>query len=136
MDNKLSGVFKKIEELDPPKELGKTILCRIGQERAREIRVEIFLSRIGFVGSFLVLFYAASVFGKAILESEFWYLVSLVFSDLSIIAQNWQEFTYSLLETMPVINLVAVLLPIFLSLLFFNSYLTLNHEKSYRFKKL
>jgi len=126
MNNKLNLVFKNIAKVEPPKSLNKAILHKIGQERAHKIRTELFISRAGFVGSFLILFYTASAFGKTILESEFWNLASLIFSDLNIVASHWQQFSYSLLETMPVTSIIVILLPIFVFMLSFNFYLNLR----------
>jgi len=128
MENKLSRIFQKIEELEPPAGLAGVILNRIEREKSRVGRAELFMSRLGLTGSLFVLLYTSWVFGQAIIDSEFWRIASLVSSDLGAVAGNWQEFGYSLLETLPVSGLVAILLPLFTLFLCFNFYLTLSSK--------
>ena len=51
--------------------------------------------------------------GSTIIDSEFFDLMKLAFSDAAIVLQNWREYTYSLLETMPVTSIAMLLSPIF-----------------------
>ena len=129
MEYRLNRIFKQIDELDPPAKIAELVLNRIETEKSRLFLAELFLSRVGFAGSLLILFYALFVFGRAIIDSEFWKLASLVTSDLGAVASNWQEFFYSLLETMPVMNLIAILLPAFVLMISFNFYLKLSRYK-------
>jgi len=128
MRPKLNLIFKQIEELDPPAELAGLILSQIKRENSQLFRVELLLTRLGFAGSLFILAYTLWFFGQSILNSDFWKLTSLVGSDLNAVAGNWQEFGYSLLETLPVSSLVAILLPLFTLFLCFNLYLTLNDK--------
>jgi hypothetical protein len=128
MSKRLSQIFQKIEALEPPEELAELILKRIEKESNRLFRAELFLTRLGFAGSLFVLFYTFSVFGRAIVDSEFWKIASLISSDMVIVLGNWQAFGYSLLETLPIAGIIAILLPLFTLFLSFNFYLTLNNK--------
>jgi len=134
MSHQLNRIFKNLIEINPPEKLGAAILREIESERKRRLRIELFLSRVGSAGSLLVFFYTAYAFGQVIVDSEFWKIASLIRSDLSMVASNWQEFSYSLLETLPVSSLVAILLPIFTLTLFFNLYLSLRQNVKERHK--
>lgn len=134
MNNKLHKVFQKIEEVEPPRELKGIILSSIELEKNRWLRIELLFSRIGFAGSLFILLYTSFVFGRAIFDSEFWHIALLIVSDLGIVVGNWREYTYSLLETMPVFNIIAILLPLFSLLLSFNFYSSLNSKNHGRQK--
>ena len=51
----------------------------------------------------------------AILSAETVQLVSLMFSDWSIVTQNWREYFWSLTESLPVINLAAIALLVWIA---------------------
>ncbi|MFH1183069.1 MAG: hypothetical protein V1690_02295 [Candidatus Moraniibacteriota bacterium] len=133
MENKIGqALFNHLRDLDPPKMLAGAILHRIDLEREKTIQRKIILDRFGIAGSILLLLTSIFFFGRMILASEFWTLASLAFSDIEIIAQNWQEFSYSLMETFPTTYTVAILLPVFFFFLFFNSYLSLNRSNHHK----
>jgi hypothetical protein len=129
MSEKIQQFFANIPEINPPKNLAGLIIKKIDLEQNKLLKRNLLISRIGLIGSFGFLFYTSVIFGRAIAQSEFWYLASLLLTDVSLVAKNWQEFGYSLVETMPVLNIVAVLLPIFVLLLSANFYASLNSKK-------
>jgi hypothetical protein len=53
-----------------------------------------------------------------------------MFSDLVIVAENWKAYAYSLAETFPVANAIAILIPIFGLLAFFSFLLSLKNKNS------
>lgn len=122
MSPKLSRIFKNLPELEPPLRLEGFILAKIERERDRIIREKKILLFAGFIGSILAAIYAAPVFGQEILKSDFWSIISLMFSDINIIAGNWKDYALSLLETFPAIHIAAVLAPVFTLLLSLNLY--------------
>jgi len=101
-------------------------------ERGRIAQRKLTLDRVGITGSILFFLLAVLLYGQVIVESEFWELASLAFSDLGIIAQNWNKFAYSLMETLPVMYLAIILAPVFFLFLFSSSYLSSNNHNSYR----
>lgn len=129
--DKLQGIFKKIEDSNPPEGLEALILKKIELEKEKQVRRKLFLSYFGLAGSLAAIMYAIVVFGSELLKSEFWSMVSLIFSDAFIVAGNWQGYTYSLLETFPVMHLIAILIPVFGLLWFFGFYLSLKNKSRY-----
>lgn len=132
MENKIDQAFKSIRDLNPPEKLAGAILSMIELESDKVIQRKLFLDRVGIAGSILFLLGTVYFFGQIIIESDFWRLASLAFTDLDIIARNWQGFGYSLMETLPVAHTTVILMPAFLFFLFFNSYQSLinrNHHK-------
>jgi len=77
---------------------------------------------------------AGLFFGQAFLQSEFWTMLSLVFSDIAIVAKNWDTFSMSLLETFPVAHAAILLIPVFLVLVSVNCYFANKANCKYKFK--
>jgi len=125
--------FKKINELEPPSQLEGVILRRIGQEKSKQVKKRLILSYFGLLASTTAFFYTVPVFGNSLMKSEFWDMAHLAFSDIMIVAKNWNDFSLSLLETFPTVNIIAILLPIFTLLLSFSLYLDLDNKGNHKY---
>jgi len=131
MDRNLHEVFKDIAEIQPNSTLEGRIFQAVAKEKDRAVRRKLLVSRLGLGASMAVFLAAVSVFGDAVWQSEFWNLVSLAFSDMWVVAQNWNEFAYSLMETFPTVSVVAILAPVTVLLFSFSVYLEANHKHKY-----
>ncbi|PIP26617.1 MAG: hypothetical protein CO140_03985 [Candidatus Moranbacteria bacterium CG_4_9_14_3_um_filter_40_7] len=123
MNQKLSQIFKNIAEIEPTAGLEVLIAQKIGFQKERALKRKLIFSYAGLAGSGLAAFGAVFSFGGTILQSEFWNLATLLFSDWLVVMGNWQDFLYSLLETFPVVSAIAILIPIFTLFLSLNAYL-------------
>ncbi len=132
MSNKLRQLFKNISEIDPPVVLAGFILSRIEKEKIRKAKRQLIFSYFGLGGSFALAIFAGIFFGQAFLQSEFWSMLSLIFSDIAVVAGNWDTFMQSLLETFPTVYTTILLVPIFTMLISANSYY--NSKASYKHK--
>jgi len=121
MDKKLANLFKNIQSANPPEKLSENILMRIEKIQKRRFQLKTLLSTIGSSISVLAAVYLFFILGSSIVNSEFWNILSLAFSDVSVVAQNWQEFSLLLLETIPALTLALILIPVFTLLLSLNS---------------
>ena len=72
----------------------------------------------GLVLSGVAMVYAGLTYGVMFFESEFWSVLSLLFSDVLVVANYWNDFLFLLLETVPVAPLLFVLVPTFMFLTF------------------
>jgi len=126
---KLNQIFKNIQEIEPPRGLSELILKRVELEKDKQIKRKLFLSYAGFCSSVAATFYAFLAFGSSFLKSDFWSMLSLMFSDLMIVAGNWKTYLYSLVETFPVVNVIAILIPIFGLLAFLNLLVSIKNNK-------
>jgi hypothetical protein len=136
MSQNLHQIFKNIGEIEPTENLSGRIFACVSTEKDRIIKRKLMVSRLGLGTSAVVFLVASFTFGSAISQSEFWSIMSLVFSDMVMVAQNWQDFTFSLLETFPTVSVVAILVPIMTLLFSFSIYLEAsnkqqNHERIY-----
>lgn len=120
MGNEFKKAFQSISEIEPPKKLRGLILRRIELEKNKKIKTNLMLSYVGFFGSLLIAIESAILFGSSFIKSDFWSMLSLIFSDVLIVAKNWNEYLFSLMETFPVANLIAILTPIFMLLVSLN----------------
>lgn len=125
MEKKLSQIFKNISELEPAPKLAGFILAKIEREGNKMLREKKALAWAGLFGSATAAVYLVSIFGQEILQSDFWSIASLVFSDINIVAGNWYDYALSLLETFPAVHAALMLAPIFVLLISLNAYLNL-----------
>lgn len=59
-------------------------------------------------------------------------MLSLAFTDAGVVFSNWDNFFYSVMETLPVLALAAILLPIMIMLASASSYSKLSHKNNFR----
>ena len=115
--NTLHTIFKKISDLEPSVGLEKRILRKISLEREKQIGKDLVFYRVWSFGSSALALYAIFSFGNSIIKSEFWSILSLVFSDIRIVTANWGDYAFSILETLPTISLIFILIPLFILIL-------------------
>ena len=131
MAKKLHQLFQNIAEINPPLQLERAILARIEAIKARRVRRQLVLSYAGLAGSVLAIFYTFFTFGLTLVKSDFWSLITLLFSDAGVVARDWNNYAFSLLENFPSLSFAAILLPVFLLMLSINSYLNINNKHKY-----
>ena len=133
MDKNLHTIFANISDISPAEGLSGRIFARIEAEKDRTIRMKLMVSRLGLGVSVVLFVVSIFSFGQTILQSEFWNILTLAFSDMVVIAQNWQEFGYSLLETFPTVSVVAVLTPVMVLMFSFGAYLELEMNSRHKY---
>lgn len=133
MSNALRETFHKTASMEPSEGLERRILMSIAVEEARRLRRKLFLSYAGLMGSLGVLAYAGVTSGKTFLQSDFWNLLSLLFSDAAAVLGFWQDFLLSLAETFPVISLIILLIPVFMLVLSLHFYASVAGKSRYHF---
>lgn len=134
MNKSINKLFKELGDSEPRDSLAAKILLEISRDRERSARRKMFFSRLGMAASLIGMVYAVAVYGNALVVSEFWSLASLAYYDAGILWSHWNSFVYSLLETFPVVDLIALLLPIFtlcLSLSTYSKSLNLKYRHGY-----
>jgi len=130
----LHKIFKKLNNLDPPSNLKDSIFLEINLTEKKEMRKKRISAESGFFVSIVFCIWMIFTYGSAILNSEFANLISLLFSDLNVVFSNFQNYAMSLLETLPVLSLIMLLIPIFTLLLSLNYYFNFqNSRRRYQF---
>ena len=133
MPTKLSQNFKDIAELTPAPGLEGAILGKIELLEVAKVKRAKIWSYAGFAASVAAFAGAGFAFGGSILQSEFWSIVSLVFSDAKIVVANWKDFSYSALETFPVVGAMAMLVPTGMLLWSASQYFVWHNKFNQRF---
>jgi len=131
MDQNIHNIFKDVAEISPEAGLTSRIFRAVEVEKDRAIKRKLIISRFGLGISAAVFLTAIFTFGTAILQSEFWSISSLFFSDMQTVLLDWQDFTYSLLENFPTVSVIAILAPIMMLLVSFSVYLEANNKHKY-----
>lgn len=133
MDQKLSPIFKNIAEIEPSSGLETAIFRRIAAEKDNVLKRKLLISRLGLGASAAIFLAAIFTFGREILHSEFASVLSLFFSDMHVVIQNWYDFGLSLMETFPTVTVGIILLPLFTLFLSLGAYLDLNNNNQHKY---
>ena len=107
-------LFSHYQAPNPSYDLLGKIMTRISEERRLLIlkrRLVVFLA--GLLGSIILFIPALKGLISGFSQSGFFQYFSLLFSDAEIITTYWQNYALSLLETLPVMNLILFLAIIF-----------------------
>jgi hypothetical protein len=132
MTQNIKNIFNRLKNVEPPQSLEGEILKAIVREKRLEIKKKLLFARTGLVVSFGALIYVLSVFGKTFLQSDFWNLAKLIFSDTGIIAGHFGDFSISLLETLPVVEIFAMLVPIFAVMMLLSCYFKFTNNNHFK----
>ena len=96
--------------MDPSEDLYARVAMRLHDEdRYLRIRRRFFALFALFLFSAIAIPFAVSALSSSASASGFTTLVSLIASDSEVVLEYWQEFGYSLLETLPVLMFVVLL---------------------------
>lgn len=90
------------ESQEAPADLLPKIILAISRRRRLYARLEMAGSLVMSGISLAVLFFAIGELGRQLEQAGTLKIISLVFSDSMAILANWQEFTLSFLESLPV----------------------------------
>jgi hypothetical protein len=109
----VTPVFRlgQLPEIEPSTQLLPRILCRLRELRLRQLRLRLAGSIFGLLFTVALATWNASVLGNELARSSpFWGFVNLLRTDPDIAAASAQEFTYAILESLPVESIVLALL--------------------------
>ena len=117
----LAHIIKTIVAPVPPAGFEERIFLALEKAQAKELRMKLIFIWSGLMASGGMLAGSMYLWKDAVLESSFWSLVALIFSDAGVVWAHTSEFALSLLETLPVVPLMAI----FAGLAAFNLFLGL-----------
>jgi ABC-type phosphate/phosphonate transport system permease subunit len=134
MDKNFKDIFNN-SNTELPKGLKQAVFERIEMEKAKKVaRKKLFL-QMGFAVSGVSSAVTLAIFGREILSSEFFSLILLGFSDMKTVTVMWQDYAYSLMETLPTATIAMTLLPIFIFMLLLSQYAKIErYNKQYLLK--
>jgi len=109
MDSNLEKAFKSLGETDSFDSLQSRIVFRVGQIQERRTKIRLILSRTIGVFSFVAVIPVIINLFVQLQTSGFWNYLSLLFTDTSVVATYWKEFSLSLTDAIPFFTLTLVL---------------------------
>lgn len=113
----LHSLFQSIV-VETPSHLESSLVLSLRLERARLYRRKLALIQSGVIGAGILLLLTLFWTIPLLIQSDFWSLSSLAFTDLGILSAFFGDFLYSLLETLPIVPLALNLFTLlFLSFL-------------------
>jgi len=103
-------LFSYYNAPEPPNDLLEKIMKRINQEkRLLTLKRRLFIFSTSLIGSIVLFIPALKGVISGFTQSGFVQYFSLLFSDAEIVLAYWQNYTFSLLETLPVVSLILLL---------------------------
>ncbi|MCX6766773.1 MAG: hypothetical protein NT170_03280 [Candidatus Moranbacteria bacterium] len=129
MTQNLQKIFKNLKNIEPSRGLEGKILKAVAMKRMHMLKRKLMYARAGLAVSFGALAYTLFVFGRAFLESDFWNLLKLTLSDSGTIAGHFGDYSASLLETLPVIEIFAMLVPVLAIMIILSYYSKFTNNK-------
>lgn len=127
----LERTFEAMNREEPRQALRLRILAQIQLLEERQMYRQKWFS-LGMLSLSAVVFFGGMYqYGLVLLQSDFWTLLSLLFSDLGILVGSFQDFAYSLLETLPLVPLLVLLAPVVLFFWSMSLFLALSEKKGH-----
>jgi hypothetical protein len=136
MSEKLNQLFSKISDLEPTHGLEKAVSAYIELERRKRLRLKLAFSKFGIGLSMSGFLYAVFILGGALVNSDFASMLTLAFSDLTTVAQNWNTYAFSLLETLPAIEIIGILFPALVLFWSFSFYSKIIQKNFHRYLQM
>ncbi len=102
------------KEIQLPQNLLQNIQERLQRETVRRYKYHAAIFFTGIIASVIALIPLAFILDHAFIDSGFITLVSLLFTDAAAVFSNVNTYLFSLLETIPVTNLLIVSFVLFL----------------------
>lgn len=99
--------------LIPSERLRQHILTHISREERRRARIYVLASAVAILLSLSGIVTSVQYVVQALYWSSSYAYLSLLLSDTDIVFANWQEFSLSLLESIPVIGILLSLIAAF-----------------------
>lgn len=114
MTKNIRNIFEEMVEELPPASLGERIKAGIMAERRRSAIWDLARAVLGLAFSLIFLTSVGIFWGENLMRSDFWNLIYLVFSDIKVVTAYWQDFVFSLLESLPVLPISVFLVSMIL----------------------
>jgi len=98
-----------MDRLKPSKNLRQNIVSGIAREEYRQAKIYLLMSSLAFTASLAGVILSLKYLIKGFYESGFYQYLSLLFSGDSLVLNYLKELSYSLIETLPILEVAAFL---------------------------
>jgi hypothetical protein len=114
MQDNYEKLFSHSRSPHLPGGLFDSIVTGVRRERRTQVlKKRVILFSLGVIISLVALVPAFSFLREGMARSGTLYFLSLVFSDPGVVLGLWQEFIFSLLETLPIVSMAVFLAALF-----------------------
>lgn len=108
MDKNYQKLFSYLKSPAPSQELLQATLGQIyNEQKFLNLKRRLALYYLGIIGSIIAFIPALKMVISEFSKSGFGVYLSLFFSDTKIVLTYWENFIYSLMETLPIMSLVG-----------------------------
>lgn len=101
--------FSKLETREVPKGLFDKIMAKIALKRRRRAILSFAFSSMMLVAGAVFMVPVLLDVHAAMIQSGTYQFVSLMFSNFSEVAASWQDYVFSLFESLPILSIAAFL---------------------------
>ena len=98
--------YKYLETHELPPDLYERVVGAIDHVKAKKVKRVLLISRLGMIASVIVLVPAVVYLYSSFFQTGFIQSFSLLFHDGALATRYWQDFSASLLETLPITSFV------------------------------
>ncbi len=130
---KIQETFTLLNRAEPSQTFQTRVLERLAVEQERISQRRFFMTVAGVVTSLVLSVYGVYAVGSTLVQSDFWQMLSLLFSDATAVTALGQDFFLSLLEMLPAVQIALVLAPLFALLLSLSVLVTTDSQRKYHF---
>ncbi len=99
---------KDSQAVPPSAKLAERVILAIEEKRRFYAFVKMVVYSFVAVASSVGLVIAWRIEGASIINAKAISLLSLLFSDFGVIASYWQDYAFSLLESLPVVSIIVI----------------------------
>lgn len=107
--NALRFRLSYMEKIQPSQQLKKSILLGIAKEELRRAKIYFSIAALALPVSLIAVFLSGQYLLKSFNSSGFYSYISLLFTGDSTVLVYWKELSYSLIETMPILDTAVFL---------------------------
>ncbi|MBI3633479.1 MAG: hypothetical protein HY226_04265 [Candidatus Vogelbacteria bacterium] len=102
-------LFNKIDQIEPSARLHQSILLRVElYQKAKVFRLKMSYY-LTIVLSAVAIIPASQLVAQSIAQSDLYQFIPLIFSDFDIVVNQWQSFALSIIESLPIVEITALL---------------------------
>jgi len=109
MEKEYKKLINQLKDIEVTEQVRKRILVWINMAEKRRLRIRLAIFGTSTIVSFSLSYLAIVYLVGKIQESGFWQYLSLFFSGDGVVYTYWKELTYSLIESLPVVGVIASL---------------------------
>lgn len=128
MSKEITKIFSYLELIEPSQVLKNSILKQIATEKRKRLILKLFLDSLAFIIFSAIASFATYGVFASLNSTAFKELASLIWSDGPVMLAYWQDFTYAILDVLPISTIFFLAVGLFWSLWFAHDFINKKTE--------